>query len=670
MSNRFHNKFHRHNHHTRPTDRSGLYPDSAYDPIASPEAPFQGDFVVDGNITSLSSMSAEGDFYATNGTFHGNVVIEGDLSVLGDFTQLDTVVHTTSAVDIYNSGTGPALQVTQVQAEQPIAYFIDSNGGEIIFTGDGNVGLGTFSPNEKLTVIGNISGTGDLIIKGSEYLSGNNFVQQSLLVGGNILFADSNTTNVGIGTISPDEKLTVAGNIKSTGDLITQGNSYLSGSSNIQQTLRVDDNTLYVDSVANNVGVGTIYPNEKLTVVGNISSTGNLITQGNSYLSGNSYIQQDLNVNGNSTITGDLYVVGNFTAAGSATYINTQNLEVNDSLIYLAAANTANLLDIGFVGHFAQSPLGYQHTGLIRRSNQGNPGAWTLFSGLTTEPLTGVNIDWADTNIVLDTLSANIATPGGTSNDWNSVYSTVNANSAVVWNYQGSDLKALSANWQNTYGSVNLLSANWSSAYSTVNANSAIAWNYQGEDLKALSGDWQQAYTNLVSNSAAYLTSVNLAFLSVSANWNSVYNTVKSLSSSWSAGGGGGGGLATGDYLPLSGGTVNGPVVINDAIFAKSIVVTDPSLLVFNTIAVSANPVTYLSLSGNDVELNSTMNVTITSFQGGVKGALYTITNKSTNTIVISSTPVIIVRGSSTLSLQQNASCSLRSDSSGLVSIW
>ena len=70
MSNRFHNKFHRHNHHTEPTDRGGQYPDSAYDPIASPEAPFRGEFYVDGNITTLSSVSASGDLYASNGTFH------------------------------------------------------------------------------------------------------------------------------------------------------------------------------------------------------------------------------------------------------------------------------------------------------------------------------------------------------------------------------------------------------------------------------------------------------------------------------------------------------------------------------------------------------------------------------------------------------------------------
>lgn len=49
MSNRFHNKWHRHNHHTNAT---GGEPDSAHDPIASPADPFRGDFHVQGTISS------------------------------------------------------------------------------------------------------------------------------------------------------------------------------------------------------------------------------------------------------------------------------------------------------------------------------------------------------------------------------------------------------------------------------------------------------------------------------------------------------------------------------------------------------------------------------------------------------------------------------------------
>ena len=43
--------------------------------------------------------------------------------------------------------------------------------------------------------------------------------------------------------------------------------------------------------------------------------------------------------------------------------------------------------------------------------------------------------------------------------------------------------------------------------YNTVNSNSAVNWNYQGTDLKELSGNWQSAYTDFSSNSASFATS-------------------------------------------------------------------------------------------------------------------------------------------------------------------
>lgn len=53
MSSRFHNKWHRHNHHTNSLGDI-KYPDSSHDPIASYDSPFQGDFVTDGAVVLKS----------------------------------------------------------------------------------------------------------------------------------------------------------------------------------------------------------------------------------------------------------------------------------------------------------------------------------------------------------------------------------------------------------------------------------------------------------------------------------------------------------------------------------------------------------------------------------------------------------------------------------------
>jgi hypothetical protein len=77
---RFHNKYHRANHHTNPT--VGI-PDSATDPIASPTQPFQGNFVLNGALSaknfyvnglsgvSTTFMVATTTFQFTNGILTG-----------------------------------------------------------------------------------------------------------------------------------------------------------------------------------------------------------------------------------------------------------------------------------------------------------------------------------------------------------------------------------------------------------------------------------------------------------------------------------------------------------------------------------------------------------------------------------------------------------------------
>jgi len=93
---------------------------------------------------------------------NGNSTISGNLSVLGEFTYIDTIVSITSALSVVNHGTGPAFYAEQTGANQPIAKFVDTEGGEIVFDDGGSVGIGTITPNEKLTVVGNISATGDI----------------------------------------------------------------------------------------------------------------------------------------------------------------------------------------------------------------------------------------------------------------------------------------------------------------------------------------------------------------------------------------------------------------------------------------------------------------------------------------------------------------------------
>lgn len=65
MSNRFHSKYHRQNHHTY---TNSFNADAGHDPIASREQPFRGDFVLAGALSAYAPLSATAGFFYSNNT--------------------------------------------------------------------------------------------------------------------------------------------------------------------------------------------------------------------------------------------------------------------------------------------------------------------------------------------------------------------------------------------------------------------------------------------------------------------------------------------------------------------------------------------------------------------------------------------------------------------------
>ncbi len=186
----------------------------------------------------------------------------------------------------------------------------------IFIKSDGNVGIGTNSANEKLTVEGVLSldevstppsattGYGKVYVKaddGKLYFkdsSGNEF-DLTTYTGGTVSAANvsagefgSNTGggdysfpgNVGIGTTSPPNKLSVYENITGWVARIRQQNANGYGliventedTSDSKELFKVVDNTdyspqsLFVIKGSGNVGIGTTSPGVKLEVVGNL----------------------------------------------------------------------------------------------------------------------------------------------------------------------------------------------------------------------------------------------------------------------------------------------------------------------------------------------------------------------------------------------------------------
>lgn len=91
-------------------------------------------------------------------------------------------------------------------------------------------------------------------------------------------------------------------------------------------------------------------------------------------------------ITGNATVE-NITITGNLTVQGTTTTVDTANLEVTDSLIYLASEQfDTDVLDIGMFGAYGDSNAGHLHTGLFRDATDGK---WKLISN-AAEPTTGV----------------------------------------------------------------------------------------------------------------------------------------------------------------------------------------------------------------------------------------------------------------------------------------
>jgi len=97
-------------------------------------------------------------------------------------------------------------------------------------------------------------------------------------------------------------------------------------------------------------------------------------------------------------ISTDLTVAGNLIVAGTQTYVNSQTVQSNDSLIKLAANNTTgDVVDIGFYGA-SNTGSSVAYHGLIREGSGGtNAGKYFLFNNLATDP-TGNTVNYAGLN--------------------------------------------------------------------------------------------------------------------------------------------------------------------------------------------------------------------------------------------------------------------------------
>lgn len=186
-----------------------------------------------GTNTPTHLLDVRGDIFTTG------TLIASNINVYGDTIIIDAVTSNSEQVRITNKGTGPALFVTQ-EGPEPIAEFYDDHTLSLIIADGGYIGIGTNAPQQSLDVRGNT------IISG----------------------------NIGIGTTNPQTTLDIIGDLQISGVILQNGNNYLE--SNTPWVVNPTNSNIYYTTA--NVGIGTTTPTQKLTIHGKTLITDQLIS--------------------------------------------------------------------------------------------------------------------------------------------------------------------------------------------------------------------------------------------------------------------------------------------------------------------------------------------------------------------------------------------------------
>jgi hypothetical protein len=465
---RFHDKHHRTNHHTLST--AGI-PDSATDPIASPSQPFQGDFVVNGLLSSskgvdVLSANYGGDvicenIYVRETTYTNFISGEGTETIISD-----------GALTGYGDNTLTLDFGTAIYAKTPIFNFTNSiSAASAIYTNFAKfVSLSSSSISATNTITNSLS----TIVLSSDKIFTNSISSISLTAQNGIL------NNISANTISTNSLSTT---VLSSGEIFT-------------------NNLSSVSIAAQNVTSVT--------------------------LSSQSLSTKDVIISNNLTVSGNCLIYGNLSALGDLTQIETilhssssfniTNTDITLPALKISQEGTGNivLMEYGTVPNFLK----------IDRQGLSINGRLSALSGIYSD----VSVDSPNITTITNTANSVNSTVSSNSANWESTYTNVSSNSAN-WENTYNTVSSNSANWQSVYNTVSSTSANWESVYSTVSGISANLQNTYST-VSSNSANWESTYTNVSSNSANWENTYNTVS-SNSANWNNTYSTVSSTSANW-----------------------------------------------------------------------------------------------------------------------------------------
>ena len=490
----------------------------------------------------VDALDAGSDLDITDGTNTGDVNLNTQtLSILGTDNEIETVV----------SGQGVTISLPSSISTDLVGNVTGNLTGNVAGDLTGNVTSTSVLANgvtattqastdssTKVATTAYVKGldnASDLDFSGDSGTGDVNLNAQTFAITGTANQIESSASNQGLSLQFPSAGVTLPNGSVATTQSADDNSTKIATTSYVDTSAALylplvggimSGNTIHNDSIKSIYGTGSdaqVYHDGSNFYTNN--STGQLNIDQSAVTESIVFKTSDANAldttaliinRGGDLITGrDVTIAGDLTVNGTTTTVNSQTLSVDDPLISLAINNAANSLDIGYYGKYNDGTTRY--LGLYNDASDSNK--FKLFKGTTVEPTTTVNIGAAG-YAAADLELANLVATGNVTG------------TTFIGNLTGD-----------------------------------VTGNLQGNVTGDVTGNVTGNLTGTVNSTSVLANGVTSTTQTAGDNSTKVATTAYANAAASA--------IPIGDYLPLIGGTLTGPLTGTSGSFSSSVSATD-----------------------------------------------------------------------------------------------